>query len=101
MAAAQDFSSVGFCEASMQRAYGLLQAAVDNGELLGAVLQVSRGGAVLPFTCGPGHRSHRTRDGGGFLRKTHGVNEGFHIASGRRTLPFFLHMVLKIAGGGD
>ena len=48
MAAAQDFSSVGFCEASMQRAYGLLQAAVDNGELLGAVLQVSRGGAVLP-----------------------------------------------------
>ena len=60
-----------------------------------------RGGAVLPFTCGPGHRSHRTRDGGGFLRKTHGVNEGFHIASGRRTLPFFLHMVLKIAGGGD
>jgi CubicO group peptidase (beta-lactamase class C family) len=51
MNASQNFESVGFCEVGMQRAYGLLQAAVDNDELLGAVLQVSRGGTALPVAC--------------------------------------------------
>ena len=51
MTVSQDFKSVGFCEAGMQRAYGLLQAAVDSGELLGAVLQVSRSGTPLPVAC--------------------------------------------------
>jgi len=51
MTVSQDFKSVGFCEAGMQRAYGLLQAAVDSGELLGAVLQVSRSGTALPVAC--------------------------------------------------
>jgi len=41
-------SQVGFSEAAIRHAYSLLQAAVDNGQLMGAVLQVARGGTALP-----------------------------------------------------
>jgi hypothetical protein len=58
-----------------------------------------RGAVVVPFTCGPGHRSHRDeRAGRGYMRKTHGVNEGFHIAIGEATLPFFLLLVDHFPG---
>lgn len=45
---------------------------------------------VIPFTCGPGNRSHRDGD---ILRKTHGVNEGFQKASARETLPQFIKLL--------
>jgi hypothetical protein len=50
-----------------------------------------RGERVVPFTCGPGHRSHR--DDAGTLRKTHGPMEGFDKETGRACLPFFTRVV--------
>ena len=51
MTTTQNPGAIGFCEEGIECAYGLLQAAVDSGELMGAALQVSRGGAALPVAC--------------------------------------------------
>ena len=53
-----------------------------------------RGNVIVPFTCGPGHRSHRDVVGR-FMRKTHGVNEGFDIRIGEAVLPFFVLLVAQ------
>jgi len=53
-----------------------------------------RGERIVPFTCGPGHRSHRCA-AEGVMRKTHGPNEGFHKETGRRVLPFFVSLVAR------
>ena len=55
-----------------------------------------RGEKVVPFTCGPGHRSHRCPTDG-VMRKTHGPNEGFCKETGRSTLPFFVELVRRFA----
>ena len=57
-----------------------------------------RGERVVPFTCGPGHRSHRCA-AEGVMRKTHGPHEGFDIATGRACLPFFVELVQRLGGG--
>jgi hypothetical protein len=54
-----------------------------------------RGERVLPFTCGPGHRSHRGADG--VRRKTHGPNEGFDKVTGQRSFPFFVALARRLA----
>lgn len=51
-----------------------------------------RGERVVPFTCGPGCRSHRCETEG-VMRKTHGPNEGFHKATGAAVLPFFVELL--------
>ena len=51
-----------------------------------------RGERVVPFTCGPGCRSHRCETDG-VMRKTHGPNEGFHKATGEVVLPFFIRLL--------
>ena len=43
--------AIGFSEQGLQCAYGILQEAVDRDELMGGVLQVSRGGSALPVAC--------------------------------------------------
>ena len=53
-----------------------------------------RGEHVVPFTCGPGHRSHLCQQDS-VMRKTHGPNEGFHKSTGRATLPFFVELVRR------
>ena len=40
-----------FSESGIQHVYNLLQVAVDNGNLRGAALQLSRGGKALPVAC--------------------------------------------------
>jgi len=51
-----------------------------------------RGHRIVPLTCGPGHRSHRDKALNA-MRKTHGMNEGFHKPTGLESLPFFLLLV--------
>ena len=55
-----------------------------------------KGERVLPFTCGPGHRSHRCQ-AEGVMRKTHGPNEGFDKATGLICMPFFVGLVRHFA----
>ena len=55
-----------------------------------------RGERVVPFTCGPGHRSHLCQEEK-VMRKTHGPNEGFHKSTGRTTLPFFVELVRRFS----
>ena len=55
-----------------------------------------RGERVVPFTCGPGHRSHLCQQDS-VMRKTHGPNEGFHKSTGRATLPFFVELVRRFS----
>jgi len=55
-----------------------------------------RGHRIVPITCGPGHRSHRDRQLK-IMRKTHGMNEGFHKATGLTTLPFFVLLTRAFA----
>ena len=43
--------AIGFSEQGLQCAHGILQEAVDRDELMGGVLQVSRGGSALPVAC--------------------------------------------------
>ena len=50
-----------------------------------------RGERVVPFTCGPGHRSHRCQSER-VMRKTHGPHEGFEKETGRVCLPFFVRL---------
>ena len=68
----------------------------DASQLWRALPAELRGERVVPFTCGPGHRSHRCADEG-VMRKTHGPNEGFHKATGRACLPFFVRLVGRFA----
>ena len=51
MEALGDLEAVGFSAEGIRVAHGLLADAVDAGDLLGGVLQVSRGGSVLPVHC--------------------------------------------------
>ncbi|EOD13311.1 hypothetical protein EMIHUDRAFT_119895 [Emiliania huxleyi CCMP1516] len=67
----------------------------DASHLWRGLPEELRGERVVPFTCGPGHRSHR--DAEGTMRKTHGPNEGFHKAAGRQVLPFFVAAVAAFA----
>ena len=41
----------GFSETGIKQAYAVLEQAVDRGDLMGAALQVSRGGNTLPVAC--------------------------------------------------
>jgi len=47
----QEPEQLGFSSAGLERAYGILERVVNRGELLGAALQVSRGGVALPVAC--------------------------------------------------
>ncbi|MDE2998921.1 MAG: serine hydrolase [Gemmatimonadota bacterium] len=42
---------IGLCGEGIRSAYGILEEAVVRGELMGAALQVSRGGVALPPAC--------------------------------------------------
>ena len=51
MDTSHDLKTLGLSEAGIQQAYGLLQTAVDADQLMGAALQVGRGGTALPVAC--------------------------------------------------
>ena len=73
---------------------------LDNQRILAKLPPALRGERVVPFTCGPGHRSHRCA-AEGVMRKTHGPNEGFDKATGRACLPFFVGLVGQFAARGE
>lgn len=66
----------------------------DASHLWRSLPEDLRGERVVPFTCGPGHRSHLCQQER-VMRKTHGPNEGFHKSTGRATLPFFVELVRR------
>ena len=66
----------------------------DASHLWRSLPEDLRGERVVPFTCGPGHRSHLCQQDS-VMRKTHGPNEGFHKSTGRATLPFFVELVRR------
>ena len=68
----------------------------DASHLWRALPDELRGERIVPFTCGPGHRSHRCASEG-VMRKTHGPNEGFEKATGKECLPFFVELVRQFA----
>ena len=102
-----EFLASSLLPALVEEVEGVLDAAVtvkyepnpgrsDASHLWRSLPDELRGERVVPFTCGPGHRSHRC-PADGVMRKTHGPNEGFDKATGKVCLPFFVELLGRFA----